>query len=452
MLISTALLIAALAAQNSPDPGTAYFHAGVRLESSGAPLRTGWFGHAAPELFDLEGDGDLDLLVGQYDDGVVRIHRNVGTDAEPVYRAEGLLQAGGEDAKVPTFCCVGFTPQLVDFNGDSIPDLLSGSYPGPLYFFPGRADRTFGAGELIRGADGEPLIPGKATTAHAVDLDGDGDLDLLSSLKRPGVAVAYNSGTPESPRFEAWEELLVDGKPVEFQYSGPVVVDFDGDGLLDLLVVRERNLGEDVWRADAFFCKNVARTGKPRYQAPVTILEDHPGLRLKILPVDYDRDGLLDFLVGDMDANCAQKDYTGYVWFFRRKPAPDGEGNEDQPVRIGLKSTGEELLVDLKIGEHWHLSGPDSDGGESVPTSVRVGHLEGVEFLSPVYPEPKLVERFGELCAEYEGEIRIRIPFERAPGTSSSTAEVTLEYQCCGDETKKGVCLLPRKRVLRAEL
>ena len=43
-------------------------------------------------------------------------------------------------------------------------------------------------------------------------------------------------------------------------------------------------------------------------------------MRLKVLPVDYDQDGHLDLLVGDMFADCPQNDYTGFVWFYRGKP------------------------------------------------------------------------------------------------------------------------------------
>src|SRR5215470_3425947 len=50
---------------------------GVRLEADGKPIDTN-IGHAAPHLADIDGDGKLDLLVGQFGDGILWIYRNIG--------------------------------------------------------------------------------------------------------------------------------------------------------------------------------------------------------------------------------------------------------------------------------------------------------------------------------------------------------------------------------------
>jgi hypothetical protein len=58
-------------------------------------------GFAGPTLVDLDGDGDRDLVVGQFNYGHFRLYRNIGTEAEPVYAKHEFLRAGNELASVP---------------------------------------------------------------------------------------------------------------------------------------------------------------------------------------------------------------------------------------------------------------------------------------------------------------------------------------------------------------
>lgn len=71
-----------------------------RLEAEGKPIAVD-VGHAHPFLYDWDGDGLKDLLVGQFGDGKLRIYRNVGTNQKPVYGALRWFEAGGEIATVP---------------------------------------------------------------------------------------------------------------------------------------------------------------------------------------------------------------------------------------------------------------------------------------------------------------------------------------------------------------
>ena len=58
-------------------------------------------GNSAPFFHDLDGDGLRDLLVGQFEDGCVRVYKNVGARGAPRFAGFELLQAGGELASVP---------------------------------------------------------------------------------------------------------------------------------------------------------------------------------------------------------------------------------------------------------------------------------------------------------------------------------------------------------------
>jgi hypothetical protein len=73
----------------------------VRLEADGKPIDTD-IGHATPALYDFDGDGKRDLLVGQFGDGKMKIFKNIGTHKEPKFAAEEWLKAGGAVVTTPT--------------------------------------------------------------------------------------------------------------------------------------------------------------------------------------------------------------------------------------------------------------------------------------------------------------------------------------------------------------
>ena len=57
-------------------------------------------GHAHPVVVDWDGDGVLDLLVGQFGAGALRVYPNVGSAEAPAFEGYSLAQAGGRDARV----------------------------------------------------------------------------------------------------------------------------------------------------------------------------------------------------------------------------------------------------------------------------------------------------------------------------------------------------------------
>lgn len=73
----------------------------VRLKAAGEYIDTD-IGHAAPYVYDIDGDGKRDLLVGQFGDGKLRIYKNEGSNDAPDYAEVAWFHARGELVKVPT--------------------------------------------------------------------------------------------------------------------------------------------------------------------------------------------------------------------------------------------------------------------------------------------------------------------------------------------------------------
>jgi len=71
------------------------FHEPVIIQADGVDIDVGYV--ADPFTVDWDGDGVLDLLVGQFTSGKINFFRNTGTNQEPVYTFDSFIQADGSD-------------------------------------------------------------------------------------------------------------------------------------------------------------------------------------------------------------------------------------------------------------------------------------------------------------------------------------------------------------------
>lgn len=315
-------------------PGAPILSQPVRIDGSEMEIRTAKHGLCYPAIYDWNGDGKPDLLLGEFSTGDrennVKVYLNKGTKKQPKFTGQYFyaLDTKGDTISSKQWCCIGMHPRMVDITGDGRLDMLSGEYcPGRVGLWRG-TDKGFAPLEYVEqegyrdknypsvdATSPESLPYWNYTSAHFADFDGDGLLDLFVG-GTGGMRVARNEGTKEKPKFGLRKYLrFIDGSIITIDGKGETVegkqprnmktymtpVDWDQDGVLDLLVTYEYARKGDY---PVLFYRGVRTNLGLRFERPVPLFtaadgsKALPGCQPMITVADLNSDGVNDIIMG----------------------------------------------------------------------------------------------------------------------------------------------------------
>ena len=159
-----------------------------------------WCNYLAPYYYDWDGDGKMDLIMGEgsFSANSIFLLPNSGSNERPLFETrKSMIVSQGKEHLVP---------QIIDWDGDGKPDLIFGERDkGQISFclnqptFPLSNPR-----EIKFGTSG-------ATTALAnpcfTDMNEDGLPDLLISSSVGAIRMAINQGTKGANQFQKPESI-----------------------------------------------------------------------------------------------------------------------------------------------------------------------------------------------------------------------------------------------------
>jgi hypothetical protein len=369
------------------------------------------FGCPSPNLEDWDGDGDLDIVCGEFIDQFTYFE-NVGSRSSPKYAQGHRLETS--DGRPLAMELEMIVPIAFDWDRDGDPDLIVGDEDGRVAFVENiglhtrnhKSQPQFAPPKYFQ-QEAEYLKCGALATPVGCDWDGDGDTDILSGNTAGYIELFLNLSGPnvEFPKWNKPIRLQVDGHdfrimagqngsiqgPAEAKwgYTTLNVADWDRDGLPD--IVFNSILGRVEW------LRNIGSRSEPIYSSPKPIEvewnSEQPFLawgwlkprgkdlltQWRTTPVifDFNNDGLLDL---------AMLDQEGYLAYFERARADDRlvlmapqrrfVDTEMKPLRLNAGAAGKSGRRKLSVTD-WNCDGKF----DFLLNSANADFLKQVDFV-----------------------------------------------------------------------
>jgi hypothetical protein len=303
------------------------------IDPSGPLATVDTIGPRSVAIGDLDGDGDLDIVSanGPLDNLTIFFQTSPGSFT---FGSNSLLL--GLDN--PLFVAIG------DLNGDGAQDIVAANKAGDslsIFFQTSPGQFTFDPDDALA----DLTLDGPVFVAIG-DLDGDGDMDLISANQYSENLTIFFQTTPGSFTFDPNGAL---SEPVLDDPVSVALFDLDADGDLDLVTA---NLGDadEIGNLTTFF-----QTSPGQYTAnpsgPITdpILDSPRSVAIG----DFDGDGEPDFV----SANEDNDNLTVFLHASRAQYTVDGNGPLGDP---SMDTTWDPIIGDF-----------DGDGDLDLATTNR---------------------------------------------------------------------------------
>ncbi|MEK6479756.1 VCBS repeat-containing protein [Catalinimonas sp. 4WD22] len=306
-----------------------------KLQAADKPLDV--YGAPSPNMYDFDGDGDLDLICGEFLDKLSWFE-NTGTRENPVY-AEGRMLKNAEG--IIKMDLEMIIPVGVDWDKDGDMDLVIGDEDGRVALIENtgvlNVNMPVFESPVYFKQQAEHVKFGALVTPYSVDWDNDGDEDLICGNSAGYIGFIENLDGGSPPQWDKPKLLEAEGETIRIMagengsIQGPAeakwgyttlsVNDWDGDGLLDIIV-------NSIWGKVEWY-KNIGSKNSPRLAnaQPVKVQweqsppkpawnwwnpeSDQLSTQWRTTPVttDWDEDGLMDLMM---------LDHEGYLVLFER--------------------------------------------------------------------------------------------------------------------------------------
>lgn len=319
-----------------------------------------------PQLFDLDKDGDYDLIYGT-DAGTLYYYENKGSVTSPSFVYNNLfpvVKAGGASS-----------PSFADIDNDGDLDILSGSNIGPFEFFrnTGSKDKPIFVKST---APFSGINPGSYSVPLFIDLDKDNDLDITSGALNGKLTSYINNNNVYSLTTSYFSTISAGW------FSIPTFADINNDGEVDLFVGAEEAVNVKFYLNQGNF--NMLQNDT--LMASLNL----PG-RTKPVFVDLDNDNDYDLVCGNNWGEMFAYENTGTpsapIW---EDISELMEGIEvKQMASPGFADLDNDGKVDMVIGEYdgnftyyknlFAISSVKEDKNSEIPTEY---------VLSQNYPNP----------------------------------------------------------------
>ncbi len=261
-------------------------------------------GAACVYSVDIDGDGDMDVLSASSIDDKIAWYEN--TDGSGTFGTQQVITTVADNAK---------SVYSVDLDGDGDMDVLSASYSDDKIAWYENTDGngTFGAQQIISTATEGAIC------VYSSDLDGDGDMDILSASHNDNK-IAWYENTDGNGTFGVQQVITTAAEKARSVYSA----DIDNDGDLDILSASFED-SKIAWY------KNTDGSGTFGAQQVISFAADNP---LSIYSVDLDGDG-------DLDVLSASSTDSRIAWYENT----DGKGSFGVLQTIAINSSGNATAV-----------------------------------------------------------------------------------------------------------